>query len=340
MNGPDIGSSGASTTGSGRSRTRVYRRGVLEAEGFPIARVSDFLAEDSTMVWVDLCGPTVEELHTLAGELGLHALAVEDALGPHQRPKLDHYPTHLFLACHAVTVDQQTAALHVAEIDVFIGDRWVITARKENGFDMSRVVERTDRVSDLAISGSAFVVYALLDVLLDGYFDTVEAFDEYYDDVSEEIFNERPLQPPQQRHWFKMRQALIRFHRLVFPLREAVSSLIRREHDLLDPSIQPYYQDLYDHVLRITESTDSLRDLVSTIVETNLSLRDYRQNQVMKKVTSWAAIIAVPTLVTGFYGMNVRFPGVATTWGTLVAVGVMVTASVVLYLQFKARDWL
>lgn len=320
--------------------TRVYRQGRLEAEGFPIAQVSDFLAEDGTMVWVDLCGPTVDELHTLAAELGLHELAVEDAFGPHQRPKLDHYATHLFLACHAVSVDEATAELQISEIDTFIGDRWVITVRKENGFDMQQVFDRCDRVSDLAHTGVAFVVYAMLDVLLDGYFDTVEAFDEYYDDISDSIFSERPLQPPQQKHWFQMRQALIRFHRIVFPLREAISSLIRREHDLVSVDIHPYYQDLYDHVLRITESTDSLRDLVSTIVETNLSLRDYRQNQVMKKVTSWAAIIAVPTLVTGFYGMNVRFPGIATQWGTGVAVVVMVVASTVLYLQFKARDWL
>ncbi|MBS1837052.1 MAG: magnesium transporter CorA family protein [Actinobacteria bacterium] len=320
--------------------TRAYRRGVLEAEGFPIARVSDLLAEEETMVWVDLCGPTVDDLHTLAAELGLHELAVEDALGAHQRPKLDHYATHLFLACHAVSVDEEAEKLRVSEIDTFIGDRWVITVRKENGFDMQQVIDRCDRVSDLADTGVAFVVYAMLDVLLDGYFDTIESFDAYYDKVSDSIFSEHPLQQEDQRHWFKMRQALIRFHRIVFPLREAISSLIRREHDLVSPGIHPYYQDLYDHVLRITESTDSLRDLVSTIVETNLSLRDYRQNQVMKKVTSWAAIIAVPTLVTGFYGMNVRFPGIATQWGTGVAVALMVVTSFVLYVQFKSRDWL
>lgn len=322
------------------ARTRVYRRGELEAEGFPVARVSDFLAEDATVVWVDLCGPTVDELHTLAAELGLHELAVEDALGPHQRPKLDHYATHLFLASHAVSVDRASASLRISEIDTFIGDRWVITVRKENGFDMGQVFDRCDRVSDLARNGVAFIVYAMLDVLLDGYFDTIELFDEYYDDVSDEIFSERPLQPSQQKQWFQMRQALIRFHRLVFPLREAVSSLIRREHDLVNAEIHPYYQDLYDHVLRITESTDSLRDLVSTIVETNLSLRDYRQNQVMKKVTSWAAIIAVPTLVTGFYGMNVRFAGLGTTWAAWLAVALIVVTSVTLYVMFRRRDWL
>lgn len=329
--------------GSGRggaARTRMYRRGVLEVDDFPIARVSDFLEEDDTFVWIDLCGPTVGVLHALADELGLHELAIEDALGRHQRPKLDHYASHLFLTCHAVSVDRDSAELEIDEIDTFIGGRWVITVRQDDGFDMQQVFDRCDRVSDLAHNGAAFVVYALLDVLLDEYFDVIAAFDEYYDEVSKGIFAERPLQPPQQQHWFHMRQALVRFHRLVFPLREAISSLIRREQNLVGADIHPYYQDLYDHVLRISESTDSLRDLVSTIVETNLSLRDYRQNQVMKKVTSWAAIVAVPTLVTGFYGMNVKYPGVATAWGTWTAVVVMVATSVFLYLQFRARDWL
>ncbi len=320
--------------------TRAYRKGVLVDEGFPIAQVSDHLDTDHTIVWVDLCMPTGEHLHELADELGLHELAVEDALGPHQRPKLNRYASHLFMATHAVSVDEDAGALNVIEIDLFIADRWLITVRKDAGFDLAPVIDRTDRVSDLSNGGVAFIVYALLDVLFDGYFNAVESFDEYYDVVSDQIFDERPLGPADQRHWFQMRQALIRLHRIVFPLREAVSALMRREHDLVGAEIYPYFQDLYDHVLRITESTDSLRDLVSTIVETNLSVRDYRQNQVMKKVTSWAAIIAVPTLVTGFYGMNVKFPGIATRWGAALAVALISITSVSLYTTFRRKDWL
>lgn len=327
------------TNDSSVTRTRLYRDGKLDQLDFPLDQVSEALAEEATMVWVDMCRPTQRDLDSIAGELGIHELAIEDAIGPHQRPKLDYYQSHLFLACHAVSVNATTAELDITEFDTFIGDRWVITVRKESGFDMGRVYQRCDRISDLASTGVAFVVYALLDVVLDGYFDTVRVFDEYYDTISDGIFNDRPLQDEDQRKWFQMRQALIRFHRLAFPLREAIGSLVRGGHDL-EPSIHPYFQDIYDHVLRITESTDSLRDLISTIVETNLSLRDYRQNQVMKKVTSWAAIIAVPTLVTGFYGMNLKFPSVSTTWGTWIAVTIMVVASTTLYVQFKRRDWL
>jgi magnesium transporter len=183
-------------------------------------------------------------------------------------------------------------------------------------------------------------LYGLLDVIVDDYFLAIQAFDDFYDEVSETIFSEHPLDPAQQRQWFRMRQALVQFHRLVVPMREAVTGLMRREASIVDDSLYPYFQDVYDHLIRVVESTDALRDLVSTIVETNLSLRDYRQNQVMKKVTSWAAIIAVPTLVTGFYGMNVPYPGEGETWGVVLSSALVVALSAALYMSFRKREWL
>ena len=322
------------------THTRVYRKGVLEAEGFPLAEVSDHLERPDTVVWVDLCGPSRDQLHQLADELSLHELAVEDALEPHQRPKLDHYATHWFLSCHTVQVNTEAGELEETEVDAFINPRWLITVRKDDAFPVEPVMDRWDRSPDLTRHGVGFLLYALLDVVVDGYFECVQAFDEYYDEVSEGIFAETPLQPSQQRHWFQMRQALVRFHRLVVPMRETVSGLMRREHSQLDEDLYPYYQDLYDHVLRVSESTESLRDLISTIVETNLSLRDYRTNQVMKKVTSWAAIIAVPTLITGYYGMNVPYPGYNRPWGVYGSTGLIIVMSFGLYMLFRKRDWL
>jgi magnesium transporter len=317
----------------------VYRNGVVESENFPIADVSEFLAESDTIVWVDMCSPSKDELHVLAEELGLHELAVEDALSPHQRPKLDYYATHLFLSAHSVRVDD-SGELHKTEIDAFINERWIITVRKNDDFSMLPVLRRWDRSGDLAKYGVSFLLYGLLDVIVDGYFVTVQAFDDFYDEVSDRIFSEQPLDPAKQRQWFEMRRSLVQFHRLVVPMREAVSSLMRREHSAVDEDLYPYFQDVYDHILRVSESTDALRDLVSTIVETNLSLRDYRQNQVMKKVTSWAAIVAVPTLVTGYYGMNVPFPGSGDTWGWLTAVGLCIACSLTLYTLFRKHEWL
>ena len=322
------------------AHTRVYCKGVLEAEGFPVADVSDHLERPETVIWVDLCGPSRGQLHELADELGLHPLAVEDALEPHQRPKLDHYATHSFLSCHDVRVDTEAGRLDETEVDAFISPRWLITVRQDDKFDIDRVVQRWDRSPDLFVHGVGFLLYGLLDVIVDSYFDAVQCFDDYYDQVSEGIFAETPLQPSEQRHWFQMRQALVRFHRLVVPMREAVSGLMRREHHSVSEDLYPYYQDVYDHVLRVSESTDALRDLVSTIVETNLSVRDYRNNQIMKKVTSWAAIIAVPTLITGYYGMNVPYPTSGQTSGVLVSLALIIGCAGALYLVFKRKGWL
>ncbi|MEO8693467.1 MAG: magnesium transporter CorA family protein [Acidimicrobiales bacterium] len=324
----------------GQCHTRVYRNGVLESEDFAVAKVSDYLEDPDTVVWVDFCAPTKEQLHELATELGLHELAVEDALGEHQRPKLDHYESHLFLSCHAVRVNTDEGGLDVTEIDSFVGSRWLITVRKDEGFPMGPVLKRWDRSSDLLHNGVSFLLYGLLDVVVDSYFETVQAFDDFYDDISEGIFSDNPLNPSQQRHWFQMRRALVRFHRLVVPMREAISGLMRREHSAVSPELYPYYQDVYDHILRVTESTDALRDLVATIVETNISLRDYRQNQVMKKVTSWAAIIAVPTLITGYYGMNVPYPGSGKDWGVALSAALVILLSGGLYGLFRHKEWL
>jgi magnesium transporter len=324
----------------GEACTRAWRKGQLEAEGFPLSEVSEYLADPELVVWVDLCAPDRDDLHQLADELDFHELAVEDALSPHQRPKLDHYDTHRFLATHSVRVDAETGSLHEDEIDAFVNTRWLITVRKNHDFDIDQVTRRWDRTAHLAMHGVPYLVYGLLDVIVDQYFDTVQAFDDFYDEVSERIFSDQPLDVSKQRHWFEMRRALVRFHRVVVPMREAISTLMRRDSVSLPDAMYPYYQDVYDHVLRVSESTDSLRDLVGTIVETNLSLRDYRQNQIMKKVTSWAAIIAVPTLITGFYGMNVPYPGSARHWGVWASVVLIIVVSGALYATFRRRDWL
>jgi magnesium transporter len=308
------------------------------ASDFPIAEVSDHLEHDDQIVWVDLCAPDPDTLHQLAGELELHELAVEDALSEHQRPKLDRYATHQFVTCHALRfVD---GGLEGTEIDCFIGPRWLITVRKDEGFPIEPLIARWEQSNHLVVHGVGFLLYALLDIVVDGYFDVVNRFDEYYDTVSEGLFADTPLEPRDQQAWFETRRDLVLFHRIVAPMREVVSGLMRREQGSVSEPLYPYYQDVYDHVLRVVESTDALRDLVATIVETNLSLRDYRTNQIAKKVTSWAAIIAVPTLITGWYGMNVPYPGFAQRWGAWLAAALVVMLSGGLYVIFRRKDWL
>lgn len=320
--------------------TRLYRKGTLADDAFPLAQVSDYLEEADTVVWVDLCEPTRHQLDQLVEEFDLHVLAVEDALEPHQRPKLDHYDTHLFMSCEAVRLDKAKGTLDETEIDAFIGKRWLITVRRSEKFSIEGVLQRWHRSPDLAQYGVGFLVYGLLDVIVDDYFDAVSTFDEYYEELGDGIFAERPLEPSQQRNWFEMRRASVRFHRLVIATREAISSLMRREQALVPEELYPYYQDLYDHILRVSESSDSLRDLVGMLVETNLSLRDYRQNLIVKKVSSWAAIVAVPALITGYYGMNVPYPGYGTVAGAIWSGVLIVAMTIALYVLFRRNDWL
>lgn len=324
----------------GHVRTRAYTDGKLTGEDFPVAEISDQLDKDGTLVWVDVVHPHGDDLGGLTGELGLHALAVEDALEPHQRPKIDHYPAHLFLACHAVHLDIGGGGLRKSEIDAFVGDRWLVTVRADDSFSMDPVVQRWDAAPDLTAVGIGTLVYGLLDEVIDGYFSVIDQFDAYYEDVSDAIFAEHALRPDQQREWFQTRRALSQFHRLVLPLREALSGLVRHQHALVAPEVLPYWQDLYDHIVVVGETSDGLRDLVGSLTDANLILRDYRQNQVMKTVSSWAAIVAAPTLVTGYYGMNVPFPGSGETMGVLASAVVIVAISLGLYLLFRRRGWL
>jgi magnesium transporter len=324
----------------GHVRTRAYVKGQLDAEDFPLAEVSDHLERDDTVLWIDFCNPGAEDLADLATELGLHRLAVEAALTPHQRSKIDRYTDHLFLTAYAARLDADDDELVKTEIDAFIGDRWLVTVRSSDDFDMAPVLQRWDGSPDMVAIGVGFLVYGLLDEIVDGYFDTVGEFDAYYDDVSDNIFGDHPLDPAQQREWFVMRRTLARFYRLVAPLREALSGLMHREQHVVKPELLPYFQDLYNHVVVVSESTDTVRDLAASLIEANLSLRDYRQNQVMKKVSSWAAIIAVPTLITGYYGMNVPYPTSGRTVGVIVSSALMAILSFALYRLFKRRDWL
>jgi magnesium transporter len=319
---------------------RVYRDGTLLTDECPVAEISDHIHEKDGLVWVDLFDPEPDLLHKLALELDLHELAVEDALNAKQRPKLDDYDTHLFLAFRAVQLDGTTGELSDTELHVFVNSRWMISVRSNDHFDMSAVEKRVNRSPHLLALGASFLLYALLDAVVDDYFRASDVFDEFYDDLSDEIFEERQIPQDRQRLSFRMRRSLVQFHRTVTPLREVVSGLRRHDRDLIPDALDPYYQDVYDHVIRVTESVDATRDLASSIVETNLSLRDYRQNLVMKRVTSWAAIVAVPTLITGFYGMNVPYPGFSEAWGAWASSVLMVALSVFLYVQFKRRDWL
>jgi magnesium transporter len=323
-----------------RARTRLYRNGVLEAEGFPVAQVSGHLGTEGVTVWLDLESPDVKDLAVLTEEFGLHPLAVEDAVQKHERPKLDRYPDHLFLSAYAVNLEETNAELVTSEIAAFITPTALITVRKDDGFSVDGLVKRWDDSPDLALHGVAYLLYGLLDHIVDGHFAAVQSLDEQIEQLQDQLFADAGPGIEVQRRSFLLRKNLVLLRRVVLPMREVVNSLMRRDIHLLDEEITHYFQDVYDHVLRATEWTESLRDLVTTILETRLTIQGNRLNDIMKKLTGWAAIIAIPTAVTGFYGQNVPYPGFQQEWGFLSSAALIVMIGGALYMMFKRKEWL
>lgn len=322
------------------AHTRAYRDGALVEEGFDVSLVSDHLEVEGTTVWLDLLHPTSQDLAVLVEELGLHPLAVEDAVHEHQRPKLDRYDDHYFLSAYSAHLDEATAELTVTEVDAFVTPQALVTVRKGDALLVEELTARWDANSELTTSGVAFLLHGLLDLLVDSHFRAVQVLDEQIDGLEEVLFDPRPRSLELQHLSFQMRKSLVLLRRVVLPMREVVNTLLRRDLHIVDETSQPYYQDVYDHVLRATEWTESLRDLVSTILETNLTLQGNRLNEVMRNLTSWAAILAVTTAVTGFYGQNVPYPGFGKQSGFVSSVVLLVGISGALYLVLKKRGWL
>jgi magnesium transporter len=322
------------------ARTRLYRHGVLAIEDFPPADISEHLMDADVFVWLDYCRPSQEDLATIEEELSLHSLAIEDAVDRHERPKLDRYDSHLYLSAYQVRLDRESGALSRSELGAFVTKNALVTVRKDEGFDIEGTVARWDESKELAEHGVSFLLWGLLDDLVDSHFDAVQMLDTEIEALEDLLFDDRPRNTEVQRRSFELRKSLVVLRRIVLPMREVVNSLMRRDLHVVAEPMTPYYQDVYDHVLRATEWTESLRDLVTTVLETNLTIQGNRMNLIMKKVTSWAAIIAVPTAITGFYGQNLPYPGFSTHSGFWASSTLIIVISGLLYWSFRRRDWI
>lgn len=323
-----------------RAYTRAYRDGQVVAEGFPAAELSDQLAQDGVVVWLDLEDPDRDDLAVITEELGLHPLAVEDAVNDRQRPKLDRYDDHLFLNSYVVRFDAGTGELTTSEIAAFVTPRALVTVRKDPELDVHELLERWDGTRAQAGAGVSYLLHGLLDVVVDGHFAVVQDLDDAIERLEELLFDPEGRSAELQRRSFELRKSLVQLRRVVLPMREVVNALLRRDLKVVDSQMAPYYQDVYDHVLRAAEWTESLRDLVGTILETNLTLQGNRLNETVRKLTAYAAILAVTTAITGFYGQNVPYPGFAQTTGFVTSLVVLLASVLGLYAFFKRKGYL
>jgi magnesium transporter len=323
------------------ARNRLYRNGSLAAEDVPLRDIPRELADPASVVWLDLYQPSRRTLERIGAAFGIHELALEDAGKGQQRPKLDHYRTHQFLSAYQVVIDPVSGALSQTEVGVFLTQRALITVRRGEGVDMNAVLARWDDAPELSAQGVGFLLHGLLDHLVDGYFETVRQLDDAIEEVEQELFAERrPQIVDVQRRAYQLRKSLVGLRRVVLPMREVVNALMRPTLGVVSGPLLPYFQDVYDHVLRASEWTETLRDLVGSVMETNLAIQANRMNEIMKQVTSWAAIIAVPTAITGFYGQNLPFPGFGEHAGFVTSSLVIVIVTIALFVAFKRQDWL
>jgi len=267
-----------------------------------------------------------------------------------ERPKATRHATHTFVTAYATRLEvggePQLSALksrlRISRVSAFVLPNAIVTVRSDNGFDMGQVVQRWEDDADLLRLGSGALLHGLLDVIVDGHFETVQLMDDAIESLEDGLFDDNAVTREIQQRTYRVRKELVELRRVILPMREVVNAVQRHHHDDLGHSteLDGWYADLYDHVLRVSEWTESLRDMVTTVFETNLSLQDARLNTVMKKLTGWAAIIAVPTAVTGWFSQNVAYPGFGNHSGLIASTIVIAGLASALYVMFRRRGWI
>jgi magnesium transporter len=304
-----------------------------------IEAVSDYVAMDGHFVWIGLHEPAEDVLRKLQEELCLHDLAVEDALCAHQRPKLEEYGNCLFVVLRTGTLSGDGTVV-TGETHIFVGARYVVSVRHGETLGYADVRARCESNPHLLRHGPGFVLYALMDSIVDRYFPVIGAFEEELERVEKEIFSTTVQRDIAQRI-YELKGEAIMAKRAVSPLIDVCNRLVRYDLGLIADEVRPYFRDVYDHVVRINETVDTLRELLTSALEANLSLVSIRQNDVMKTLAGWAAIFGVMTLMAGVWGMNFEnMPELHQRWGYPLALGSMAVVAGGLYAWLKHADWL
>jgi magnesium transporter len=321
---------------------RLYREGRVTDETVDPVRIADLVAQDDVFLWLDVRAPDDDELRLLKDAFGLHPLVLEDLRHHHQRPKVELFEGQAYVVLRPVR-PADDVVLEELELHAVAARRYLVTIRGNDDFDMSTTVERWDRQPELMVKGGGFAVYVLIDEVVDEYLTTVEHLEDQADDLEDMIFatDDGPADAPQvQERLFRLKRECVRLRRAVMPLRRGID-LLQEEPELTVASLVPYYRDVMDHVIRTVELTDNVRDLLTSMLEVRIAQVANHSNDIMKKLTAWAAIILVPTLIAGIYGMNFdTMPELGWQLGYPGALGLMALSALALYLVFKKREWL
>ena len=317
----------------------AYANGCRVAD-IDLEAISDYVDKPGHFVWVGLHEPDEDVLRKLQEELHLHDLAIEDALSAHQRPKLEEYGRCLFVVLRTGTWDEKAHSVITGETHLFVGERYIVSVRHGETLGYADVRKRCECSPHLLKAGPGFVLYALMDSIVDRYFPIIDSFEEEIETLEEAIFASR-MDPNIAERIYELKREVIQAKRAVSPLIDVCNRLVRYDLGLIADEVRPYFRDVYDHVVRINESTENVRELLSSALEANLSLTAIRQNEVMKSLAGWAAIFGVGTLMAGIWGMNFEaMPELHTRWGYPFALLAMAGVSGAVYWRLKRAGWL
>lgn len=319
---------------------RIYRNGKLTNETITLDSLAALTKDKTVVYWLDLVKPEQSDIDSVATSLKLDSTHAEDAFKGRQRPKLEMSRDYLYINAYTVGFPLETREVVSEEIAIFVTHNGLVTIRDDESADLAPTIRHWDDSAAHGRHGVDYLVWGLLDVIVDGYFSTLDVLDDEIENLEDLIFETVRQDLKLQRLTYDLRKALVTVRRLTLPMREIVGPLLRQDIVPISAEMASHFHDVYDHVMRVADWTESLRDLITTLLETNLTIQGNYMNSIMKKVTSWAAIIAVPTAITGFYGQNIPYPGFDQVWGFWVSTAAIVVISAVLYLVFKARDWL
>ena len=315
----------------------AYQDGRKVAD-IPKEAISEYVKRPECFVWVALKDPTPEELEEMAQEFHLHELAVEDARHGHQRPKIEEYGNSLFAVLHVVELHGDE--IHVGEIDMFVGPNYILSIRQRTELGFQAVRTRAESEPELLRNGSGFVLYALMDNIVDRYFPVVDALEVELEKIEERIFAEGSLKANIKDLYGLKHKGMIVRH-AVEPLIEAVHKLYGGRVPQVCTGTQEYFRDVYDHLLRVSQQLDGLRDMVITAQQVNLNMISLSETVVTKQLAAWAAIIAIPTLIAGVYGMNFKnMPELKWAYGYPLSLALMAGVDAYLWFKFRRIGWL
>jgi magnesium transporter len=315
----------------------AYQEGKKLAD-IPKEAISEYVRRPDAFVWVAIKDPEPEELDEMAREFGLHELAVDDARHGHQRPKIEEYGNSLFAVLHVIELRE--GEVHVGEIDIFVGPNFILSVRHRTEHGFGEVRTRAEGEPELLRHGSGFVLYALMDNIVDRYFPVVDALEVELEKIEERIFNEGSARANIKALYDLKHKGMVVRH-AVEPLIEATHKLYGGRVPQVCVGTQEYFRDVYDHLLRVSTQLDGLRDMVITAMQVNLSMITLSENEVTKRLAAYAALVAVPTMIAGIYGMNFKhMPELDWAIGYPLAVGAMVGIDGYLWTKLRAAGWL